>query len=137
MNYTYNGKNYNVPNEEIDRLMDNLDISISEACETYLADKEIIESEEEKELTKKATKNRVLSTIHQAKGEKKERKAREKKENPLKKEIIQAIFSGIINNINTDGEVVVTNDEKYIDFNVNEREFTVNLVEHRPKKEKK
>lgn len=137
MNYTYNGKNYNVPDEEIDRLMDNLDISISEACETYLADKEIIESEEEKELTKKATKNRVLSTIHQAKGEKKERKAREKKENPLKKEIIQAIFSGIINNINTDGEVVVTNDEKYIDFNVDGREFTVNLVEHRPKKEKK
>lgn len=137
MNYTYNGKNYNVPDEEIDRLMDNLDISISEACETYLADKEIIESEEEKELTKKATKNRVLSTIHQAKGEKKERKAREKKENPLKKEIIQAIFSGIINNINTDGEVVVTNDEKYIDFNVNGREFTVNLVEHRPKKDKK
>jgi predicted RNA-binding protein Jag len=137
MNYTYNGKNYNVPDEEIDRLMDNLDISISEACETYLADKEIIESEEEKELTKKATKNRVLSTIHQAKGEKKERKAREKKENPLKKEIIQAILSGIANNINTDGEIVVTNDEKYIDFNVNGREFTVNLVEHRPKKEKK
>ncbi len=137
MNYTYNGKNYNVPDEEIDRLMDNLDISISEACETYLADKEIIESEEEKELTKKATKNRVLSTIHQAKGEKKERKAREKKENPLKKQIIQAILSGIANNINTDGEIVVTNDEKYIDFNVDGREFTVNLVEHRPKKEKK
>lgn len=134
MNYTYNGKNYNVPDEEIDCLMDNLDISISEACETYLADKEIIESEEEKELTKKATKNRVLSTIHQAKGEKKERKAREKKENPLKKEIIQAILSGIANNINTDGEIVVTNDEKYIDFNVDGREFTVNLVEHRKKK---
>lgn len=137
MNYTYNGKSYNVPDEEIDRLMDNLDISISEACETYLADKEIIENEQEKELTKKAEKNRILSTIHKAKGEKKERKPREKKENPLKKEIIQAIFSGIINNINTDGEVVVTNDEKYIDFNVDGREFTVNLVEHRPKKEKK
>ena len=137
MNDTYHGKNYNVPEEEIDRLMDNPDISISEACETYLADKEIIESEEEKELTKKATKNRVLSTIHQAKGEKKERKAREKKENPLKKQIIQAILSGIANNINTDGEIVVTNDEKYIDFNVDGREFTVNLVEHRPKKEKK
>ncbi len=134
MNYTYNGNSYNVPDEEIDRLMDNLDISISEACETYLADKEIIENEQEKELTKKAEKNRVLSTIHKAKGEKKERKPRGKKENPLKKEIIQAILSGIANNINTDGEIIVTNDEKYIDFNVNGFYFTVNLVQHREKK---
>lgn len=137
MNYTYNGKNYNVPDEEIDRLMDNLDISISEACETYLADKEIIESEEEKELTKKATKNHVLSTIHQAKGEKKERKTREKKENPLKKEIITEIY-GILQkkliNSKEFSNIIVTNDEKYIDFSIGERNFTVNLVEHRRKK---
>lgn len=134
MNYTYNGKNYNVPDEEIDRLMDNLDISISEACETYLADKEIIESEEEKELTKKATKNRVLSTIHQAKGEKKERKAREKKENPLKKEIISIIYKAIFTELDDIHSIIVTNDEKYIDLMVGNREFTVNLVEHRKKK---
>ena len=137
MNYTYNGKTYNVPDEEIDCLMDNLDISISEACETYLADKEIIENEQEKELTKKAEKNRVLSTIHQAKGEKKERKAREKKENPLKKEIIKAIFKGLSDfqtDFEEESQILVTNDEKYIDFNLGTRHFTINLVEHREKK---
>ena len=40
----------------------------------------------------------------------------------------------MVGNIKTDGEVIVTNDEKYIDFNVGGREFTVNLVEHRKKK---
>jgi len=137
MNYTYNGKNYNVPDDEIDKLVDNLDISIAEACETYLADKEIIETKEEKELTKKATANRVLSTIHQAKGEKKERKVREKKENPLKKQIILAILEGLNGYFGGNGEIVVTNDEKYIDIFFEGRNFTVNLVEHREKKEKK
>ena len=134
MTYTYNGKAYNIPDEEIDKLMDNLDISIAEACETYLADKEIISCEEEKKLTQKATKNRVLSTIHQAKGEKKERKAREKKENPLKKEIIQVIFDAISENFLLKEYCTITNDEKYIDFSQDGRHFTVNLVEHRQKK---
>lgn len=127
-------KTYTIPDNEIDALVDALDISINEACEMWLSDHDIIENETVEELTKKATKNRVTGTIHGAKGEKKERKAREKKENPLKKEIIQAILKGIAENISTDGEIIVTNDEKYIDFNVNDREFTVNLVEHRKNK---
>ncbi len=127
-------KTYTIPDNEIDALVDALDISINEACEMWLSDHDMIENETVEELTKKATKNRVTGTIHGAKGEKKERKAREKKENPLKKEIIQAILKGIAENISTDGEIIVTNDEKYIDFNVNDREFTVNLVEHRKNK---
>ncbi len=135
MKYNYNGKTYNVPDNEIDKIMDKLDCSIAEACEMWLSDHDVIENEQVEELTKKATKNRITATIHNAKGEKKERKPREKKENPLKKEIIQAIVKGIAENISTDGEIIVTNDEKYIDFNVNELEFTVNLVQHRKKKE--
>lgn len=134
MTYKYNGKDYNIPDEVIDNMMDKLDCSLAEACEGYLFDHDLIESKEEKEITEKVKKSGISRTIHSAKGEKKERKPREKKENPLKKEIIQAIFAGIAENINVDGEILVTNDEKYIDFNVNGREFTVNLVEHRKKK---
>ena len=86
MKYNYNGKNYNVPDEEIDKVMDKIDCSIAEACEMWLSDHDVIENEQVEELTKKATKNRITATIHNAKGEKKERKPREKKENPLKKE---------------------------------------------------
>lgn len=130
-------KNFNIPDKEIDKLMDALDISIAEACEMYLSDHDLIEDETVEELTKKATKNRITATIHDAKGEKKERKPREKKENPLKKEIIEIIFTSLQKKLIEHGDFLsinVTNDEKYIDFAIGNRTFTVNLVEHRGKK---
>ena len=135
MTYKYNGKSYTIPDAEIDALVDSLDCSIAEACEAYLFDHDLIESEEEKKMTETAKKNRITHTIHNAKGEKKERKPREKKENPLKKEIIQAIYHAIVKEITSSNYVSITNDEKYIDFSLGDRNFTINLVEHRKKKE--
>lgn len=127
-------KGHNIPDAEIDKLMDKLDISLEDACETILCDMGVEEDETVEELTVKAQKNKVTSTIHNAKGEKKERKPREKKENPLKKEIIQAIYTVIANEITSSAKTFIRNDEKYIDFSIGNREFTVNLVEHRQKK---
>lgn len=130
-------KCYEVPDKIIDSLMEKLDISIVDACEMYLSDKGLIEDETVEELTKKAEKNRITQTIHQARDKKKTKKAPKKKENLLKKEIIDAIqyFLSDNNNLNfTIDELIVRNDEKYIDFTSNGREFTLNLVEHRPKK---
>lgn len=139
MKYNYNGKTYNVPDNEIDKIMDKLDCSIADACEMWLSDHDVIENEQIEELTKKATKNRITATIHNAKGEKKERKPREKKENPLKKEIIAGIHDYFLDEIGhifpKDTKIVVKNDEKYIDLTIDGREFTINLVEHRKKKE--
>ena len=128
------GHNYTIPDEEIDKLMDNLDISLEEACETYLFDHDMVESKEVEEMSQKASKNRITATIHGAKGEKKERKPREKKENPLKKEIIKWIYTVIADEITSSANVFIRNDEKYIDFTVGDRNFTINLVEHRKKK---
>lgn len=127
-------KGHTIPDKEIDKMMDKLDISLEEACEMILADREVIVDKTVEELTTKAQKNRITSVIHNAKGEKKERKTREKKENPLKKQIIQAIYSVIADEITSSAYVFVRNDEKYIDFSLGDREFTVNLVEHRKKK---
>lgn len=135
------GHNYTIPDTEIDKLLDRLDISIAEACELYLCDHDVVADDTVEELTVKAQKNRVTATIHQAKGEKKERKAREKKENPLKKEIIKAIYCGLdryfalgYEDLCETSTITVTNDEKYIDLILADREFTINLVEHRKKK---
>ena len=132
-------KNFNIPDKEIDKLMDALDISIAEACEMYLSDHDLIEDETVEELTKKATKNRITATIHDAKGEKKERKPREKKENPLKKQIISGIHDYFLDEIGhifpKNTTITVRNDEKYIDLCVDGIEFTINLVQHRKKKE--
>lgn len=135
MKYTYENKVYNVPDEEIDRHVEQLGISISEACELYLTDHDLITNEVVEELEAKGRKNRITATIHQAKGEKKPRKAREKKVNELKKEIIKAIYTVIADEITSSDLTIVRNDEKYIDFSIGDREFTVNLVEHRKKKD--
>lgn len=135
MKYTYENKVYNVPDEEIDRHVEQLGISISEACELYLTDHDLITNEVVEELEAKGRKNRITATIHQAKGEKKPRKAREKKVNPLKKELIQIIYKALFSEVNDIHSIIITNDEKYIDITVGDREFTVNLVEHRKKKD--
>ena len=135
MTYTYNNKTYNISDTEVDKLVDTLDISIAEACEMILSDKDVIVNDTVEALTKNAQKNHVTNTIHGAKGEKKERKPREKKENPLKKEIIQIIQDAFYNCELAFDEISIKNDEKYIDLLINDREFTINLVEHRKKKE--
>lgn len=135
MKYTYENKVYNIPDEEIDRHVEQLGISISEACELYLTDHDLITNEVVEELEAKGRKNRITATIHQAKGEKKPRKAREKKVNPLKKELIQIIYKALFSKVDDIHSIIVTNDEKYIDLTVGDREFTVNLVEHRKKKD--
>ena len=130
-------KGHNIPDEEIDNLMNKLDISLEEACETILADRDVIINETVEELTKKAQKNRVTVVIHDAKGEKKARKPKERKENLLKKELIKTIFDGIVEKMGDKTEFSITNPERYIDFTLNGKNFTISLTEHRPKKEKK
>ena len=137
MKYELDGRIINIPDKDLERLQKSLNISQEEAISTWLVDEEYISDETVEELTEKAKKNHITGTIHGAKAEnsqKKERKPREKKANPLKKQIIEAIYTGIADNIAVDDKIVVKNDEKYIDFTVNGLEFTVNLVQHRQKK---
>lgn len=128
-----NGRTINIPDKDIENLQKSLDISYNEAVLTWLSDNDYISDDTVEELSEKAKKNRITATVHQAKAEnslKKERKPREKKENPLKKQIIDIIFQALSEKYNAK----VTNAEKYIDFSVDGLEFTVNLVQHRPKK---
>ena len=91
-----NGKTVSIPDKDIERLQKSLGISYNEAVYTWLVDEEYITDETVEELTDKAKKNRITATVHQAKAEnsqKKERKPREKKENPLKKQILRQFHS--------------------------------------------
>ena len=137
MKYELDGRIINIPDKDLERLQKSLNISQEEAISTWLVDEEYISDETVEELTEKAKKNHITGTIHGAKAEnsqKKERKPREKKENPLKRQIINAIFAGLCNNLDENAIIDVKNDEKYIDLSVNGLEFTINLVQHRPKK---
>ena len=132
-------KGFVVADNEIEKIVDKLGVSMIEACDMILSDKGLISNDTIEEMSEKAKKNRITSTIHEAKSGKKTQKTRVKKENPLKKEIIDAIryYFSQKDNLNfTIDSLIVRNDEKYIDFSSNGREFTINLVEHRPKKKK-
>lgn len=137
MLYTVGNKNVNIPDAEIKKLQTALELSEEEAIQTWLSDNDYISDETVEELSEKAKKNRISATIHEAKAEnkaKKERKPREKKENPLKRQIIDAIFAGLSENLPENAVIDIKNDEKYIDLTINDIEFTVNLVQHRVKK---
>ena len=138
-----NGRTINIPDKNIENLQKNLNISYNEAVYTWLVDEDYIQDDTVEELSEKAKKNRITATVHQAKAEnseKKERKPREKKENPLKKQIISGIHDYFLDEIGhifpKDTTITVKNDEKYIDFVIEGRKFTLNLVEHREKKGK-
>lgn len=136
-----NGRVVSIPDKDLEKLQKSLNISLNEAVYTWLVDEEYIKDETVEELSEKAKKNRITATVHQAKStnsQKKERKPREKKENPLKKQIIAGIHDYFLDEIGhifpKDTTITVKNDEKYIDLCIDGLEFTINLVQHRPKK---
>lgn len=135
-----NGKTVNIPDVDLANLQKSLEISKDDAIWTWLCDNDYISDETVEELSEKAKKNRITGSIHEAKAEnaeKKQRKPREKKENPLKRQIIDAIFAGLSENLPENVIINITNDEKYIDLSVNNMNFTINLVQHREKSGKK
>lgn len=135
MVYNLNGKNIKIPDEDIKRNMEILDLSEDEAIQLYLEDEGYLENEEVAELTKKAKDSGIMSTIHGAKAEKPKAKAiREPKSNPLKAEIVEKIAELIRNEFDIDAKI--TNSTKIIEFTCENREFKLDLVEKRIKKVK-
>ena len=88
-------KGFTIDDKAIENLVDKLGISITEAAEIYLTDNELLTNETVEELTEKARKNCITSTIHTAK-KAQARKPRSKKENLLKKEILSVILKGLM-----------------------------------------
>ena len=136
MNYILNNRTIKIPDKDIQNLQKTLELSKEEAIETWLSDNDYISDETVEELTKKAKDNKITGKIHGAKAEtaKKERKPREKKVNTVKQGIIRTIFFALQQEYGDFSEITVTNDEKYIEIVRPEGNFTINLVQHRPKK---
>lgn len=135
MVYNLNGKNIKIPDEEIKKNMEILDLSEEEAIQLYLEDEGYLENEEVAELTKKAKDSGIMSTIHGAKTDKPRAKTtREPKSNPLKAEIIEKIAELIKNEYDINAKI--TNSTKLIEFTCENREFKLDLIEKRVKKVK-
>ena len=131
---TKKGKKVNIPDDEIDTLVDKLDLSIAEACELWLEDNALQVNEEQEELDKKAKASRITATIHEAKATK-ERKERKvvRKEDTTKENIIKALAERL-EELAT--EVKIENVGKLITFKLGEDSFKLDLTRQRKPKAK-
>ena len=134
MRYTLpNGKNVNIPDEEIKKSMKALDLTKEEAIQMWLEDNDYEVNEEQAELDAKAKKVKIdhgASAID--KTEKKEKKPRPKIASDEK----QTLFSQIFDNLHEFyGEnVKIEKENKLILVKIGEKEFKVDLIEKRPPK---
>ena len=134
MVYILNDKKIKIPDEEIKKNMEILDLSEEEAIQLYLEDEGYLENEEVAELTKKAKDSGIMSTIHGAKAEKPKAKVeRERKENPTKERIIAEIGKFLCQLDGISG-VNIVNIGKIIEFECENKHFKLDLIQKREKK---
>lgn len=129
MTYNYNSKDYIVPDAEVDKLVDALDISMAEACELWLADNGDIENEEQEQANKKAetAPRRYEQSARPRKKTQKERKVDKDKAEILR--LIQKAFDD-----HPDIEITGQKTETELYLEYDDVKYTVKLTKHRPKK---
>lgn len=129
MKYTFENVEYNIPDKEIDKLMDSLDISLAEACELYLADNDTIENEEQN----KADAFAKGGKRHYEKSDKPRKKTEKVRKIDFEKGyLLEIMRKALENEAKIDNFWVKTETELYFSYNGNN--YTVKLTKHRPKK---
>ena len=131
-----NGKNVNIPDEEIKKSMKALDLTKEDAIQMWLEDNDYEVNEEQAELDAKAKKVKIdhgASAMDKTKS--KEKKPRPKVASDEKKEL----FAEIVANLEcfaeeTSGKVKVEKENKLIIFEINGKTFKIDLIEQRAKK---
>lgn len=123
----YNG--FDVPDNAIDNLVDNLGISIADACELWLTDNGKITNEEQEKANKQAEKapRRYEQGANPRKKVEKERKV-----DINKGYLLEIIKNALVNDGNCTN--FVQNNEVTLDFTAFNDEFTIKLTKHRKKK---
>ena len=127
MTYNFEGKNINIPDDEIEKSMKVLGISKEEAIDLWLCDNDYEEDEEAEALTVKAKAvKRYEKADKPRKATTKERKVDEEKKQLLNFcRIPIEGAGGIITNVKNEAE---------FSFTFGDNCYTIKLVKHRPPK---
>lgn len=131
----------NIPEIDIQRIMNGLHISQDEAVTMWLEDEGILYNEEQEALCQKSKENDIMRTIHDAESAKvtakkmngENKRKRTVKPQPDKETIISNIAEMLAQNGCTDIEI--ENKTKYISFVYNGAPYKINLTATRSKKE--
>ena len=134
MRYTLpNGKNVNIPDEEIKKSMKALDLTKEDAIQMWLEDNDYEVNEEQAELDAKAKKVKIdhgASAMDKTKS--KEKKPRPKVASDEKKELFDEIFSNLEDVYKQNAQIVKEN--KLITVQIGEKVFKIDIIEQRAKK---
>ena len=135
MKYTINKKEINIPDEELDNLIDKLDLTMEEAIQVWLEDEGYEVNEEVEALTQKAKDNKITATIHGARADApKAKREVVRKENPTKEALIQILAQTLSKQENIT-DLKITNIGKIIEFKTNDgKSFKLDLIQRRDKK---
>ena len=139
MIYSFNNKQINIPDAEIENLVKSLDLTREEAIETWLVDNDYEENEEQNELQKKA--GAIANVEHAKRNYTKPEKKRNVPHNyrvSEEKQIISDKIQAILNEIATEkgGNVAIEIKNKRFLINIGEKSFSVDIVEHKKGKKK-
>ena len=136
MRYTLpNGKNANIPDEEIKKFMKALDLTKEDAIQMWLEDNDYEVNEEQAELDAKAKKVKIdhgASAMDKTKS--KEKKPRPKVASDEKKELFDEIFSNLQDVYKENARIEKEN--KLIIVKIGEKVFKVDIIEQRAPKTK-
>ena len=131
-----NGKEVKMMSDFIDNMMKNLEIDEEEAVLTWLEDEEYIINDDQEELNQMAKDNKILPSLHRAKGERKGSGTSVKrtvKENPTKEAII-ATIAAAIKQLDGATDIVIENKGKIITFAMAGENYKIDLVQKRKPK---
>lgn len=127
-----NGKDINVNDKEVNKLVEVLGISEEEAVQTWLEDNDYEVNEEVVELTKKAKENKITATIHGAQKVREKREVK-RKEDPDKENLIAWLAQFLQDNVSVEN-LNVANVGKIIEFDYMGNSYKLDLVKRRPAK---
>ena len=133
MKYTLdNGKVVNIPDTELKKNMQLLEISEQEAIEMWLVDNDYAEDEELEELDAKAKTVKIDHGASADKPRKKSEKPRTVKVSDEKVELFGQIFTNLTSFYANNATIVKEN--KLIEVKIGEKTFKIDIIEKRPPK---
>lgn len=128
MKYEFNGKLIDIPEDEIENLKVNLQLTNQQAIDTWLSDNGYEEDEEQENLEQIAKKVKINHQI-EIKKPKKERKTVVRKVSDEKKELFSEILSDLEDVYRNSVEVL--NENKLIQVKIGDKSFKINITETR------
>lgn len=131
MIYKINGKSVQIPKAEIEKNMEKLELSESEAIQLWLEDNGYEVNEEQEILDSKAKQTKIDYGVDKEKGKKLSSPKKVKVSNE-KKELYHKVYSELLTYGNSN--VTILKEYKLIQVKIGEKTFKIDIIETRPPK---